>query len=416
MSKRMLEEAFKRKCVKKVRVGDFYVKNDIFKVKKNDFHHIFFTTIEGSIGKYNYDYTLKEAKSATAYDDNKVITKTQLKEIIDALSINDVWSVGYKKRVANNYWSSELWEDLQDMEDDEAASYIKKNYTTFGQVNRYLTCQKIVHNSINDYYTVRDLERHFELLERYGSDKAFEEPLQSLDLNSIQYLIFNKVRYSLKETKKPSYIATSPIPSLPFSLKRAFDHKCLENIERKEIAVRSDIFKVVEACVTVDNNELYNIKTVNGLCKKYASSVITERATSATTFHEIKDITKVELMVLFETLSVNDIWYAEYLTATSTMEWSKELVEKIQKMGRYRAMTYFEEHFKEFGKDIKFMIGCKICKDACITNYEVRDLEHYFNLLGTNSLRFAQEDSICFLNIDTVQSLVFNGTKYVLKE
>lgn len=109
-----------------------------------------------------------------------------------------------------------------------------------------------------------------------------------------------------------------------------------------------------------DDSEFYSIRTTEDNDFKYAYNVITKRATSATDYHDIKEFTKTELMELFATLSVNDVWSVEYLTYDKNKEWSEDLAEKIQGMAKDDAATYIKKNFKEFGKNSRIMVGHKI--------------------------------------------------------
>lgn len=90
-------------------------------------------------------------------------------------------------------------ETIQGLTVDKADAYIKKNFGSFGKVNRTIVGHKIKPNSDNNLYMVRDLTIHFDLLkEGKDVDAAHSQSIRNLDINSLQFLIFNGVKYVLK--------------------------------------------------------------------------------------------------------------------------------------------------------------------------------------------------------------------------
>lgn len=66
-------------------------------------------------------------------------------------------------------------------------------------MKRTIIGHKISTTSQNNYLLVRDLEEHFKQLEEENDvDKAEKKSISNLDVNTIQYLIFNGVKYVLK--------------------------------------------------------------------------------------------------------------------------------------------------------------------------------------------------------------------------
>lgn len=85
------------------------------------------------------------------------------------------------------------------MNKEEAVKYVKKDFTTFGKIKRQITGQKILLKSVNNYYTVRDLNIYFEDLDKNGVEIASKNSIRTLDVNTLQSLIFNGVKYILKK-------------------------------------------------------------------------------------------------------------------------------------------------------------------------------------------------------------------------
>lgn len=203
MAKRTHEEVFERKYLSKVKLNDYYVKIDMFKVLKEDEDSEYKTryyiqTTENNNFKYDENVIKRRAKSATFFDRVEPVTKTELMEIFSKLSIHDVWSAEYEILDKSKDWQKELAKIIQNQSADEASNYIKKNFKSFGKLARTIIGHKIETDSMNNYYTVRDLEVHFNLLNDRFVSEAENQSIRKLDVNTIQYLIFNSVKYVLK--------------------------------------------------------------------------------------------------------------------------------------------------------------------------------------------------------------------------
>lgn len=204
MAKRTCEKAFERKYLSKVKLNDYCVKIDMFKVLEENEDSEFVTryniqTTEKTNFKYGESVIKQRAKSATLFDGEEALTKTELIELFSKLSIHDVWSVEYEILDKSKDWQKELTKVIQNLSEDEASTYIKKNFKSFGKVNRKIIGHKIEIDSKNNYYKVCDLEIHFELLnEEKTVGEAEKQSIRNLDVNTIRYLIFNGVKYVLK--------------------------------------------------------------------------------------------------------------------------------------------------------------------------------------------------------------------------
>lgn len=200
MSKRTYAEAFERKFLKEVKCGHFYVKIDMYKVNcRNVSGRYSITTTENNNFSYASEVITKRSKSANAFDREEVYTKTKLIELFAALSPNDVWSAQYQTYDKSNEWQKKLAETIQNQTTAEASTYIKQNFGSFGKIDRTIIGHKISQNSNNNYYMVRDLEIHFNLLNDDKSvDEAHRQSIRNLDVNTLQFLIFNGVKYILK--------------------------------------------------------------------------------------------------------------------------------------------------------------------------------------------------------------------------
>lgn len=90
--KRSHEEAFKRKPLQIVKVGDFCVEHTVYKVTKQGFHKDFILkTSENSDFDYQENVIKKIASSATIFTTVKEATKTKLIELFGNLSMNNIW-------------------------------------------------------------------------------------------------------------------------------------------------------------------------------------------------------------------------------------------------------------------------------------------------------------------------------------
>lgn len=203
MSKRTHEKAFERRYLNNVEVDNIYVKIDMYKVtSKNEdrcSESYNITTTENNEFSYNAEVIKKRSKSATSFDQEQTLTKTELIELFANISINDVWSAQYQTFDKTKEWQKELAETIQGLTVHKASDYKKKNFSSFGKVTRAIIGHKINPNSVNNYYMVRDLAIHFDLLaEGVDVDIAHKQSIRNLDVNSLQFLIFNGVKYVLK--------------------------------------------------------------------------------------------------------------------------------------------------------------------------------------------------------------------------
>lgn len=198
--KRLYEEAFDRKRLDSVQVGDFCVEHTVYKVLKRNNITNAFEIKTSQKSKFQYDEcVIKEtATSATIYTSEKKATKTELIELFSKLSINDIWFATYLTHEKNQNWPEEIVTKIQSMKKEEAMQYVKKGFTTFGKMARELTGQKIYLQSDNNYYMVRDLNIYFEELKTNEPEVAERKSIRTLDVNTLQSLIFNNVKYVLK--------------------------------------------------------------------------------------------------------------------------------------------------------------------------------------------------------------------------
>lgn len=205
MPKRSYEKAFERRFLNSVNQNGFYVKIDMFKVlnkiddintNKNRYN---IRTSENNNFSYDDSVIMKRSKSATSFDRVEKFTKTELIELFARISVNDVWSAEYETFDKTDDWQKKLASTIKGLSIEEAGKYIKKNFKTFGKGNRRIIGHKINTNSDNNYYMVRDLEIHFDLLEEdVDVEFATNYSIRNLDVNSLQFLIFNGVKYILK--------------------------------------------------------------------------------------------------------------------------------------------------------------------------------------------------------------------------
>lgn len=198
--KRSFEDAFKRQPLQEVKVDDFYVEHTIYKVTKENEISKFFDVKTTQNSKFQYhDNVIKEtATSATLYTSERKACKTELVELFSNLSVNDIWFATFLKLEKDRNWQEELVQKIQSMKKDDAVKYVKKDFTTFGKINREIVGQKIDLKSHNNYYTVRDLNIYFDELKANGIESAEKNSVRQLDVNTIQSLIFNNVKYVLK--------------------------------------------------------------------------------------------------------------------------------------------------------------------------------------------------------------------------
>lgn len=199
--KRLYEEAFDRKELQSVQVGDFCVEHTVYKILNRSDKTNSFGIKTSQKSKFQYDEcVIKEtATSATLYTSEKKSTKTELIELFSRLSINDIWFATYLTHDKNQNWPEEIVSKIQSMKKEEAVKYIKKkDFTTFGKATRELAGQKILLQSDNNYYMVRDLNIYFEELKTNTPEIAAKQSIRTLDVNTLQSLIFNNIKYLLK--------------------------------------------------------------------------------------------------------------------------------------------------------------------------------------------------------------------------
>lgn len=199
MSKRVYDQAFKRRFLNDVEVGGYYVKIDMFKVLSKHNKRFNIKTTENDKLVYDEGVIMKRSKSATAFDREQLFTKTELIELFASISINDVWSAQYKTFEKSTQWHKELAVEIKNKTVEEASTYIKNNFKSFGKADRMIIGHKISPNSDNNYYIVRDLSIHFDCLNDGKSiHEAESKSIRNLDVNTLDYLIFNGVKYTLK--------------------------------------------------------------------------------------------------------------------------------------------------------------------------------------------------------------------------
>lgn len=202
MSKRTSEaETFKYRKLNRVELNDYCVKIHIFQIdREKPWNRLFdITTTDNYKFQFGSEVIKNTSTSATLYEKVEKLTKTELIKLFSSLSIHDIWSSEFITNAKDDSWVEELMQKIRGMDEGEAKKYVKKNYTSFGKNRRQLTGQKILPNSENNYYTVRDLKIHFDALrEGCGVETAQKTSIRKLDVNSIQYLIFNGVKYELK--------------------------------------------------------------------------------------------------------------------------------------------------------------------------------------------------------------------------
>lgn len=198
--KRSYEDAFEHRFLNKIKINYFYVKTDMFRVYgKNIANRYKIKTTDNNDFKYDDAVITKRSKSATEFDREEVFTKTELIELFAKISVNDVWSAMYKTYDKTNEWPNDIVEIIKGLTTVKASEYVKRNFMTFGKADRTIIGHKINHDSNNNYYMVRDLQIHFDLLDKGVNVKAaYRQSIRSLDVNTIQYLIFNGVKYILK--------------------------------------------------------------------------------------------------------------------------------------------------------------------------------------------------------------------------
>lgn len=199
--KRTFEEAFERKNLNSVKVGDFYAETTIYKVTGVNGKDNSYDVITTSNSKFQYgEKTITDtATSATIFETEMQVTKTDLINLFSKISIHDVWLAVFYKNNTETNWQDELVTKVQGMEKNEAVKFVKKNFSTFGKITRELTGKKLIMSSENNYYTVQDLNLYFDELQKKGnSTQAEKNSIRKLDVNTIQSLIFNGVKYNLK--------------------------------------------------------------------------------------------------------------------------------------------------------------------------------------------------------------------------
>lgn len=197
--KRSFEKAFERKRLDQVTIGDFCIENTVFKVLSGV--NGFFDIKTSRNSKFNYGISvIKETStSATIFSEEEQVTKTHLIQLFSTISINHIWTAEFYKYDTDKSWSEKLVTKIQQMEKGVAIDYVKRDISKFGKISRALKGQKLSVSSDNNYYHVRDLEIYFEELEKSSNiANAAKKSIRNLDVNTIQSLIFNGVKYTLK--------------------------------------------------------------------------------------------------------------------------------------------------------------------------------------------------------------------------
>lgn len=192
----------------------------------------------------------------------------------------------------------------------------------------------------------------------------------------------------------------------------AFKQKTLQDFEIGDFYVEHTVFKVLGQIVP----ESLQIQTLQNVTFDYGVDVFKERSTSATMYTQEKKITKVQLIELFSDLSMNDIWHVTFFEQNNDTEWQNKLVTKIQTLEKNDALKYVKKNFATMCNTMKELSGQKLALKSDNKCFKVRDLNIYFNELNANGPELASKKSTRNLNEDSMQSLVFNGVKYILKK
>lgn len=197
--KRSYDDAFKRRPMNSIQTGDFCVEHTVYKIVRPKAGDLFdVKTDQNKDFSYHGSVIKGTSTSGTLYTSTKKATKTELIELFSDLSINDIWLAEFFKLERENDWQLELVGKIQSMNKDDAVKYVKKDFATFGKIKREIIGQKILVKSANNYYTVRDLNIYFDQLPHAGVELAAKNSIRILDVNTLQSLIFNGVKYILK--------------------------------------------------------------------------------------------------------------------------------------------------------------------------------------------------------------------------
>lgn len=196
----LLGEAFARKTLDAVKVGDYFVEHTVYKaLKKTKGGFFAIKTAQNSFYSYGVATIRGTSKSATVFSQERKVTKTELIDLFANLSNNEIWSAVFYKKETDKKWSGELIAKIKGMQEDEAEKYVRENFEKFGKVERKLIGQKMLTTSDSNYYLVRDLEIYFDTLGKSTCVMTAEKgSIRKLDVNSLQSLIFNDVKYMLK--------------------------------------------------------------------------------------------------------------------------------------------------------------------------------------------------------------------------
>lgn len=201
--KRLYDNAFERRNLNCIENGDFHIRHSLYKVLKQSVTsnkgQFLVQSEQNSRFHYGKEIIREQSTSATYYENEEKITKTEMIKLFNNLSIHDIWFAVYLKQDTTNDWQKELVTKIQGMSKDDAIKYVKKDFTNFGKLTRELAGKKILPTSDNNYYTVRDLKIYFEELDE-GCDVevAAKKSIRKIDVNTLQSLIFNSVKYVLK--------------------------------------------------------------------------------------------------------------------------------------------------------------------------------------------------------------------------
>lgn len=227
--KRSFDDAFKRKKLDRIEVGDYYVDCNVYKILYQDIDITYRVRTSQNVDRKNSEKVVEDViipkkevkfmvkstqnfrckneegsmkqlcRSATWFDNEEELTKTELIKLFSILSINEIWSAVFYKHDTNENWQKELVTKIQEMQENDAVKFVKKDFQTFGKITRELKGQKLSMTSDNNYYLVRDLEVYFDSLEEGCSVETSEgKSIRNLDVNTLQSLIFNGTKYILK--------------------------------------------------------------------------------------------------------------------------------------------------------------------------------------------------------------------------
>lgn len=188
----------------------------------------------------------------------------------------------------------------------------------------------------------------------------------------------------------------------------------LKSVKKDAYYIQRTIYKTKDA---LNDGKFFEILTDCGKKMKCDVNNIINTSISASDFESTTYVTKTEMIELFNSIAVLDIWTATFSTLSKDKKWCENFVNHICSMQKSKAIKYVESNISNVNKATRVMIGKKLNCTSNNNMYLVRDLEIYFKQLSEkNDVEAAEKNSIRNVDVNSISALIYNNVQYLKKK